>query len=83
MILLGALVAVWGALVLGFAKTMHVRWKGMLAQMRRDGFTNMIPLTNYFASAEGLKGMRVAGAVALVLGLALVVAGLLRGQGLS
>ena len=82
MILLGALVAVWGALVLGLAKTMHVRWKGMLAQMRRDGFTNMIPLTTYFASPEGLRGMRVGGAVALAIGLALVVAGLLRGGGI-
>ncbi len=82
MILLGALVAVWGALVLGFAKTMHVRWKGMLAQMRRDAFTNMIPLTSWFASPEGLRGMRLGGAVALAIGLALVVAGLVRGGGL-
>ena len=82
MILLGALVAVWGALVLGFAKTMHVRWKGMLAQMRRDAFTNMIPLTSWFASPEGLRGMRLGGAVALAIGIALVVAGILRGGGL-
>jgi hypothetical protein len=58
---------------------MHVRWKGMLAQMRRDGFTNMIPLTGYFGSPEGLRGMRVGGALALAIGLALVLAGVMRG----
>jgi hypothetical protein len=77
-ILLGALVAVWGALVLGLAKTMHVRWKGMLAEMRRSGVADTIPLTRWFASEGGLRGMRVAGGVALAVGLAMVAAGALR-----
>jgi hypothetical protein len=75
--LLGALVAVWGALVLGLAKTMHVRWKGMLGEMRRSGVVDTLPLTRWFASEGGLRGMRVAGAAALFVGLAMIAAGLL------
>ncbi len=78
MILLGALLAVWGALVLGFAKTLHVRWKGMIAEIRRAGIDEHIPMTRWFASPEGLRGMRIAGGVALAAGLGMVVAGLLR-----
>ena len=79
MTLLGALVAVWGALVLALAKTMHIRWKGMLAEMRRSGVADTIPLTRWFASESGLRGMRVAGVAALFVGLAMIVAGLLGG----
>ena len=78
MTLLGALVAVWGALVLGLAGTMHVRWKGMLAEMRQSGVVDTIPLTRWFASESGLRGMRIAGGVALAVGLAMVAAGALR-----
>jgi hypothetical protein len=77
-ILLGALIAAWGALVLGLAKTMHVRWKGMLAEMRRSGVEDTIPLTRWFASEGGLRGMRAAGIAALALGAAMLIAGALR-----
>jgi hypothetical protein len=79
--LLGALVAVWGALVLGFAKTLHVRWKGMLAEIRRAGIDDTIPLTRFFASESGLRWMRIVGGVVLAAGVGMVVAGLVRGGG--
>ncbi len=78
MILLGALVAVWGGLVLGFAPMLHVRWKGMLADMRRAGVRNDIPGTAFFASAEGLRRMRIAGGVVLAIGVAMMIAGAVR-----
>lgn len=79
MTLLGALVALWGALVFGFAKTLHVRWKGMLADMRRAGVRNDIPGTEFFASPEGLRRTRIAGGVAVAIGAAMMIAGLLSG----
>ena len=82
MIILGALLAVWGALVLGFARPLHTNWKKMLGDMRRSGVKNTIPLTDFFASTEGLRRMQLGGAAALALGLGLVVAGLLRGDAL-
>ncbi|HEX9401437.1 MAG TPA: hypothetical protein VF912_15110 [Anaeromyxobacter sp.] len=81
MILLGALVAVWGAVVLGFAGRLHASWKGMLADMQRAGVRNTIPGTRFFASDAGLRRMRIAGGAALAVGLAFVVAGLVRGAG--
>lgn len=83
MILLGGLVALWGALVLGFAPMLHRRWKGMLADMRRAGVQNDLWGTSFFASTDGLRKMRIAGGVALAVGLAMVVAGLLGGRGLA
>lgn len=82
MIILGALIAVWGALVLGFARTLHVRWKGMVADIRRAGIDDSIPLTRWFASPEGLRGMRIAGGLALAIGLGLLATGLVQGRGL-
>ncbi len=82
MIILGGLLAVWGALVLGLAGPLHTNWKKMLGDMRRSGVRNTLPLTDFFASAEGLRRMRIGGGAALVLGLGLVVAGLLRGSAL-
>jgi hypothetical protein len=82
-ILLGAVVLLWGALVLGFAPMLHTRWKGMLTQMRRAGVRNDLPGIAFFASAEGLRKMRIAGVVALAVGAAMVVAGLLSGRGLA
>jgi hypothetical protein len=81
MIIIGALVAVWGAIVLGFAPSLHASWKGMLADMRRDGVRNTIPGTRFLASAEGLRVMRIAGGAALAIGVAMVVAGLVRSAG--
>lgn len=83
MILLGGLIALWGALVLGFSKTLHVRWRGMIVEMRRHGVKNDIPMTNFFASPEGLLRMRIAGAVALLAGVGMIVAGLVRGDGVG
>jgi hypothetical protein len=76
MTIIGALVAVWGAVVLGLAPTLHASWKGMLADMRRDGVRNTIPGTKFFASAEGLRAMRIAGGAAVAIGVAMVVAGM-------
>ena len=81
-IILGGLLAVWGALVLGLAGPLHTNWKKMLGDMRRSGVRNTLPLTDFFASAEGLRRMRIGGGAALALGLGLVVAGLLRGSAL-
>jgi hypothetical protein len=78
MIIVGALVAMWGGLVLGFARPLHASWKGMLVQMRRDGVANDIPGTKFLASEKGLRSMRLAGGAALAVGLALLVAGLAR-----
>lgn len=82
MIILGALLALWGVLVLLFAKMLHVRWKGMLVEIRRAGIDDSIPLTRWFASPEGLRGMRIAGGVALAVGLGMLVTGLAQGRGL-
>ena len=81
MIILGALLGLWGAVVLGFAGMLHERWKGMLADMRRAGVRNTIPGTAFFASDAGLRRMRIAGGAVLAVGLALVVAGLVRSGG--
>jgi hypothetical protein len=81
-ILFGVMIAIWGGLVLGFAKTMHVRWKGMLSEMRRAGIGDTLALTRWFASPEGLRGMRIAGAAALVAGLGMIAVGLVQGRGL-
>ncbi len=82
MILLGALIALWGALVLGFAKPLHVRWKGMLAEIRRAGIDDKIALTRFFASTEGLRWMRIVGGAVLAVGIAMIVAGIVQGRGL-
>jgi hypothetical protein len=79
MIILGALIAVWGGLVLGFAPRLHAGWKGMLSDMRRDGVQNTLPGTQFLASAAGLRKMRIAGKAALAIGLAMIVAGVVRG----
>jgi hypothetical protein len=50
MIVLGALIAVWGVVVLSLARPLHASWKGMLADVRRDGVQNTIPGTRLFAS---------------------------------
>jgi hypothetical protein len=78
MIVLGALVGVWGGVVLGFSRPLHASWKSMLAQMRRDGVVNDIPGTQFLASDSGLRAMRIAGGAALAVGVALVAAGLAR-----
>ena len=77
MILLGAMIAVWGALVMGLARPLHEMWKGMLADMRRSGVRDTIPGTGLFASTTGLRRMRIAGGAALAIGVALVLAGLI------
>jgi hypothetical protein len=76
-ILLGALLLVWGGLVIGLAPMLHRNWKGMLADMRRAGVKNDIPLTGFFASAEGLRRMRIAGGAVAAVGAGMIVAGLL------
>jgi hypothetical protein len=81
MIILGALIAVWGGIVLGFANRLHTSWKGMLAQMRRDGVTNTIPGTKFLASEDGLRWMRIAGAVALAVGLGMIALGIVHNAG--
>ena len=78
MIILGGLLAVWGALVLYFAPRLHAGWRDMLRGMRTSGVKNTIPLTEWMASDRGLVGMRRAGAVVLVAGLVLSAAGAIR-----
>jgi hypothetical protein len=78
MIVLGGLLALWGALVLYFAPRLHAGWRDMLRGMRASGVRNTLPLTDWIASGRGLVGMRRAGAVALVAGLALSAAGAIR-----
>ncbi len=78
MIVVGGLLALWGALVLYFAPRLHQGWRDLLRGMRASGVQNTIPLTEWMASERGLVGMRRAGSVALVAGLALSAAGALR-----
>ncbi len=82
MILLGALVGVWGALVLALSGTLHVRWKGMLAEIRRAGIDDKIALTRFFASTEGLRWMRIVGGAVLAVGVGMIVVGVVQGRGL-
>jgi hypothetical protein len=77
--ILGGLLAVWGAVVLAIAPMLHRNWKGMLAGMRRSGIQDTIWGTEFFASTQGLRRMRIAGALALVVGLVLVAIGVARG----
>jgi hypothetical protein len=74
-IILGALLAVWGAIVLAFARPLHSGWKEMLRGMRRAGVRDSVWGTEWIASAAGLRGMRIAGGVVLAAGLALLAAG--------
>jgi hypothetical protein len=74
-IVLGALVALWGALVLGLARPLHSGWKDMHRKLRGAGYDESLFGTRWLASDAGLRGMRRAGLVALAAGLALVVAG--------
>ncbi len=82
MILLGGLLALWGALVFGFAPMLHTRWKGMLSEMGRAGVKNDLPGIAFFASKDGLRKMRIGGGAALVVGLGMVAVGLAQGRGL-
>jgi hypothetical protein len=77
-IILGGLLAVWGALVLFFARPLHAGWRDMLRGMRASGVRNTIPLTEWMASDRGLAGMRRAGAVVLVAGLVVSAYGAIR-----
>jgi hypothetical protein len=77
-ILLGALLAVWGALVLHFAPRLHAGWRDMLRGMRASGVKNTIPFTDWMASDRGLVGMRRAGVAVLVAGLAMSAYGAIR-----
>lgn len=80
MMVSGLLIAAWGVAVLGLARPLHLRWREMLEQMRRDGVEGGIPGTRFFASAEGLRKMRRVGAVAAAIGVALALAGLVTGR---
>jgi hypothetical protein len=78
MIVLGLLLGVWGAAVLGFGPPLHRSWKGMLQKMRRDGVVNDIPGTEFLASERGLRSMQIAGGAALAAGIGLILAGLVQ-----
>ena len=78
MILLGGLLAVWGALVLFFAPRLHTGWRDMTRSMRASGVKNTIPLTDFMASERGFLWMRRAGLVVLVVGLVMSAIGAMR-----
>ncbi len=78
MIVLGGLLAVWGGLVLYFARPLHEGWRGMLRSMRGAGVKNTIPFTEFMASERGLVLMRRAGGIVLVVGLVLSAVGAIR-----
>jgi hypothetical protein len=74
-IIAGGLLVVWGAAVLGLSGTMHESWRDMNRRIGAAGIQDRVPFTRWFASEQGLRGMRWGGAVALVAGLALIAAG--------
>lgn len=82
MIIFGALLTLWGGVVLALARPLHAGWRDMVRSMRRAGVRDSIFGTEWMASDRGLRGMRIAGGAALAVGLALLAAGgLLRAAG--
>lgn len=75
MIILGALLAMWGGLVLALARPLHSGWKDMHRRLGRAGYDESLFGARWLASEAGLRGMRGTGAVALAAGLALLLAG--------
>jgi hypothetical protein len=76
--ILGAMLVVWGAIVLYFAEPLHTHWKQMNRSLRRDGYGTPFFGTEWLASGSGLRWMRRAGGGALAVGAALLVAGAVR-----
>jgi hypothetical protein len=74
-IVLGALLAVWGIVVLLGARPLHDNWREMNASMRRAGVPGTVWFTGWIASPAGLRHLRIAGGAALAVGLALLAAG--------
>jgi hypothetical protein len=74
-IVLGGLLALWGALVLWFARPLHEGWRDMLRSMRGAGVRNDLPGTAFMASERGYLWMRRAGTAALLVGLAVSAVG--------
>ena len=75
MIVVGALLAAWGAIVLHFARPLHTGWRDMLRSVRGAGVQNTTPGTELMASERGLVWTRRAGAAVLVVGLVLSAVG--------
>jgi len=74
-IIIGALCAVWGGIVLYFARSLHTSWRDMTRSMRSAGIRNTIPGTEFLASERGLRWMRIAGGAMLAAGVALLAVG--------
>ena len=75
MIVIGALLAAWGAVVLWFARPLHTGWRDLLRSVRGAGVRNAIPGSALVAPERGEVWMRRAGTAGLVLGLALSALG--------
>ncbi len=79
MIILGILLTVWGVLLLALARPLHTQWGRMIRELKAAGFQKPPFGTRFVASERGLQTFRILGAAGLVAGVALVVAGLLKG----
>ena len=76
---LGLLLLAWAAFLLVVARPAHERAREMVQWMRGRGVDPKHFFgARYVASPQGLRGLRVLGAVVGALGLALVVMGALR-----
>jgi hypothetical protein len=75
-ILAGALLAAWGALVMWFAKPLHAGWRETLRSV--GGAKDAAPGSGLLAPARGVVWIRRAGLAGLVVGLAVSAAGALR-----
>ncbi len=75
MIIVGGLLAAWGAIVLWFARPLHAGWRETLRSMRPAGPQDAAPGTHLATFSRGIVWMRRAGLAGLVAGLVLSAAG--------
>ncbi len=78
MLILGALLAVWGGVILALARPLHANWGQMIWRLRGAGFRKAPFGTRFIASPRGLHTMYGLGAGGLVAGAILIVLGLLQ-----
>jgi hypothetical protein len=71
---LGVMLLAIGAAVYGLARPLHEGWRDMNRRARAAGHRRMVFGTELFASPQGLRALRAAGATLVALGLALLFA---------
>jgi len=76
-LVLGLLLTAWGIALLALARPMHTQWAKMIRELRAAGYRKGPFGTDFVASERGLRTFRALGGTGLVVGIALVIAGLL------